>query len=251
MPFPRTRRALVRKDETSPCGGSRGVTMFEERWNASPSSVSVVSADDELWDYLKAERIELAEFLDTLTPSEWNTQSLCGEWRVRDVAAHLAWGPTALKREYLQRFVNSGFRVNRCVAEWAKEDGARPTDAIVARLREVALLRHCPPGVSKFDPLLDILVHNSDIRRPLGNRRPIPAAPFLLVAHRLELMSRMLGARGRTRGLHLVADDIEWTMGSGPEVHAKMESILMVLSGRPVGPDELTGNGAARLYARL
>ena len=36
-----------------------------------------------------AERADLAAFLDTLTPQEWHARSLCDEWTVKDVVAHV------------------------------------------------------------------------------------------------------------------------------------------------------------------
>ena len=61
--------------------------------------------------------------------------------------------------------------------------------------------------------------------------------------------------RGNTRkriaGLRLVAQDVEWAHGHGPDVCGSGEAVMLVLTGRPVGPGELTGPGAAELYARL
>ena len=36
-----------------------------------------------------AERTDLADFLATLTPEQWEAPSLCEGWRVRDVVAHV------------------------------------------------------------------------------------------------------------------------------------------------------------------
>jgi uncharacterized protein (TIGR03083 family) len=38
---------------------------------------------------LIAERTSLFKTLQTLTPEEWDTPSLCDGWRVRDVATHV------------------------------------------------------------------------------------------------------------------------------------------------------------------
>ena len=35
------------------------------------------------------ERADLAEFLATLTPEQWEAPTLCTLWRVRDVVAHI------------------------------------------------------------------------------------------------------------------------------------------------------------------
>jgi len=37
----------------------------------------------------RAERADLADLLVTLEPAQWNAPSLCTQWRVRDVVAHV------------------------------------------------------------------------------------------------------------------------------------------------------------------
>ncbi|MGZ8750310.1 MAG: maleylpyruvate isomerase family mycothiol-dependent enzyme, partial [Pseudonocardia sp.] len=55
----------------------------------------------------------------------------------------------------------------------------------------------------------------------------------------------------RIHGLRLVADDLDWSWGQGPEVHGSAEALILMLTGRPVGAEELTGPGAVTLYDRL
>lgn len=43
----------------------------------------------------------------------------------------------------------------------------------------------------------------------------------------------------------------DWTHGKGPEVYGTAEALLLAITGRPVGRDELTGPGAALLHKRL
>ncbi len=42
-----------------------------------------------LMDMAYDERADLAAFLQTLTPAEWNADSLCDQWTVKDVVAHV------------------------------------------------------------------------------------------------------------------------------------------------------------------
>ena len=35
------------------------------------------------------ERRDLADFLGTLTPEQWETQSLCEDWTIREVTVHV------------------------------------------------------------------------------------------------------------------------------------------------------------------
>jgi uncharacterized protein (TIGR03083 family) len=42
-----------------------------------------------LMDMARAERADLAAFLATLTPQQWDTPTLCAGWSVKDVVAHM------------------------------------------------------------------------------------------------------------------------------------------------------------------
>jgi len=57
--------------------------------------------------------------------------------------------------------------------------------------------------------------------------------------------------RARIAGLRLVAEGFDWSWGEGAEVRGSTEALILMLSGRPIEPGELTGPGAETLYARL
>jgi hypothetical protein len=57
--------------------------------------------------------------------------------------------------------------------------------------------------------------------------------------------------RRTVRGLRLVAEDLDWSHGEGPEVHGSAEALLLAMTGRPVERGELTGPGASTLLDRL
>ena len=58
-------------------------------------------------------------------------------------------------------------------------------------------------------------------------------------------------ARRRVAGVRLVATDTDWSHGEGPDVRGTAEALLLLLYGRSPRTDELTGDGAATLLARL
>ena len=91
----------------------------------------------------------------------------------------------------------------------------------------------------------------------VGLARPIPAAVLAPVAD-FSLrapwpVSTLVGgsARRRLQGVRLVASDVDWSYGDGPEVHAPAEAIALLLHGRSPRADELSGPGSALLLARL
>jgi len=100
-------------------------------------------------------------------------------------------------------------------------------------------------------------VHALDVRRPLGDVRVLPPEAFRRAADfcaRAPFPSSMLlggAVSRRLAGLRLVATDQDWATGEGAEVRGSGEAVLLVLSGRPVRPGELTGPGAATLEDRL
>ena len=53
--------------------------------------------------------------------------------------------------------------------------------------------------------------------------------------------------RGRTRGLRLVATDIDWSHGGGPEVRGPGEALLMAMAGRGDALKDLSGPGKDEL----
>ena len=64
----------------------------------------------ESWQLIEGHRLAIADLLDLLTPEEWERASLCTGWRVRDVAAHLVLGTSAVPVGSLirKRYVPAG-----------------------------------------------------------------------------------------------------------------------------------------------
>jgi uncharacterized protein (TIGR03083 family) len=211
----------------------------------------------ELAELIRTERLALIEFLETLGPEEWSTPSLCGAWTVQEVAAHLAWAPVLRMRATAGLLARARFDLNRASAEMAIAWSGRGTTAILGQLRDNAANGAKPLGVPQPAVLTDAVIHQLDIRLPLGKPRQVPREAFAPVADfSAELrwpMSISVGgtARKRIAGLRLVADGYDWCSGDGPEVHAGAETMLKVLTGRRVDRSELAGPGADQLFARI
>jgi uncharacterized protein (TIGR03083 family) len=218
-----------------------------------------VSTATDVPELVRVKRMALLDLLETCDPGQWATPSLCEGWTVQDVAAHLAWAPVVSMAEATTALVRSRFRLNRFIADSARRWSDRGTEAILAQLRSTAVSGAKPMGVPDLAALGDAVVHGLDIRRPLHDSRRVPApalrqvvAFFTGAGARWPLTIPVGGSvHRRIAGLRLVADDLDWSHGHGPEVHGTGASLVLVLTGRSVGPDELTGPGAAELYARL
>ncbi|WP_432547476.1 maleylpyruvate isomerase family mycothiol-dependent enzyme [Kineococcus sp. SYSU DK004] len=209
-------------------------------------------ADRALLDeLLRAERLALLEQLEVLDEAAWAVPSLCAGWTVQHVAAHLAWAPVLRPGAALRGLAGAGFDPNRFNRRTATAWTARGRAAVLAQLRENAVTLAAPPGVPRAAAVLEAVLHGLDVRRPLGlghrtDLRAVRTAADVLVRTRWPLNVTVGGSAGaRVRGRRLVAEDVGWQHGQGPEVRGSGEALLLLLSGRPVGPDELSGPGAA------
>lgn len=195
-----------------------------------------------------AERTDLADFLATLEPAQWESASLCEGWRVRDVVAHVMSFDGISLAGMLRRAIRARFHdINQVgVDELRSLTADELLDRLRARLRPQWL-------ATMFDgrlALLDVTIHHQDIRRPLGMPRRIPADRL----HRVlgdAVLSPELPAWHLARGVLLAPTDLDWRHGSGPELTGPAEAILMAVTGRSSALGELDGPGVPVLAARL
>ena len=201
---------------------------------------------DEVWRAIDAERAGLAELLEDLTPGEWAAPSLCPDWRVRDVAAHLTLShmpPATAVLEVLRARGN----YDRMVHDSAVRQAALPCDEFPRRLRAMVGSRRKVPFVAPLVPLLDVLVHGQDIARPIGRHRPMPARAAAAAADHVWSMGWPFHARRRLHGLRLSATDASWSVGDGRAVEGPISALLLLMTGRDAALDELTGEGVGAL----
>lgn len=198
------------------------------------------------------ERRGLADLLSGLTAEQQATQSLCSEWRVHDVVAHLVVPlEVGIPRFAVAMLVSRG-NFDRANVRLTREQARRPFGELLEVLRSKADTRFTPPGAGPEAPLTDVLVHGLDIRWPLGLPRVIPEQRLRTsLDYVTDPASRGVVAKGTLEGLRFEADDIDWTHGSGPVVRGPAEALLLALTGRTAALDHLGGDGAPTLRARL
>lgn len=207
----------------------------------------------DVWDLVRAEREDLADFVSTLEDAAWDAQSLCADWRVRDVAGHVI-GTSELKLSggMILETLKAGFNVNRMIAADGIRRGNAAPSEIVSGLRAMVASRHQPPMVKPVGLLVDVVLHQSDIRRPLGKQRVVPEEQLVAVLEELSgYRTPSLNARKKVAGLRLVASDVSWKLGDGPEVSGPGEALAMAMGGRRAALDDLSGEGKEILASRL
>jgi len=125
-----------------------------------------------LMDMARAERSDLAAFLATLTPEQWEEWSLCTRWRVREVVAHVIsyedLGPWGL----LARFAKG--RIVHANQVGVEDFAVLSPEQMVAYVQAHLVPRGLTSWFGGMIALVDGTIHHQDIRRTLDRPRQIP-----------------------------------------------------------------------------
>jgi uncharacterized protein (TIGR03083 family) len=203
----------------------------------------------EIWPVIHAERKALAADLQGLTAEQWSSASLCGDWPVRDVAAHMTATARLTPPAFFAGLASTGFKFNRLQDKnIARERGSSPADTLAGFESIVNSSKH-PPGPP--DTWLgETIIHGEDIRRPLGIGHEYPAGAVARVATFFTGSNLLIGAKTRIEGVRLRATDADWTHGTGPEAAGPLLSLVLAMTGRTAALDDLSGEGVAVLRSR-
>lgn len=201
----------------------------------------------DVWPIVHAEREALVDDLAALTDEQWDRPSLCGDWTVHDVAAHLVDNAKTTRLGVVLAMLRARLDFDRQNATGvARERGATPEDTLT-RLRRAQHLTSTPPAPLE-SRLVEEIVHGEDIRRPLGVGRTYPPdAVIRSLRYQARTSVAFGGARQLVAPVRLRATDADVTIGDGPEVRGTALSLLMAISGRTVALDDLEGPGVPLL----
>ncbi len=206
------------------------------------------------WNMIDAERTEFADLCDGLTRAEWDTQSLCTNWRVRDVVGHLAGGANLSMGKAMVELARYRFRIGPMIEGTAITAGSAPTDDLARAMRAAVGARKTPPGVKPEGVLTDTIVHQQDVRRAIGVPRVIADDRLTLALDSIkDVTNGLLPGKQRVAELALRATDVDWSAGpaGAPEVSGTGEALLLAMCGRPAALADLSGAGLETLRARI
>jgi len=206
--------------------------------------------DAATWQLIYKERASIADTLAELDGDQWTQPSLCGEWTVRQTAAHIVLGAEQTKPHFLARMAANGFRFNTMIDREAKQGAKSAPADLVARLRARLTTVNRPPA-PVATMLGEVVVHSDDIRRPLGISTAPSAEALVACLELYKGASFPLGTKKRIEGLRLVATDLDWVHGEGPEVTGPALPLLTVMTGRPAALEALDGAGMSTLRRRM
>lgn len=205
----------------------------------------------DVWPLVHAERAALIDDLEHVDDARWDVPSLCGDWTVHDVVAHLVDTARTTRIGFVVALARARFDFHRLNAVGVQRHrGATPGETL-GRLRAVAARRSTPPAPLD-SRLVEEVVHGEDIRRPLGLTRAYPV-DVVVRALRVQVSTPAAfgGAKELVARVRLTATDADAAIGDGPAVSGSALSLLLAVSGRRVALDQLSGPGVERLAAAV
>ena len=206
--------------------------------------------DDHLWALAQAERAALAEDLAGLSTGQWRHETLCGQWDVEQVVAHLTAAASLNQRQWLRSMLGARFRPDvhnqRRLAEHRGRTPAETLDQFRAVITSTTA-----PSSHTLAYLGEVVVHSQDIRRPLGLVRTPSVDALTPVAEFFARRDFAVASRTRVADLQLQADDGPFATGTGPLVTGSTLALVMSMAGRVSYVAELDGPGVPALRSRV
>lgn len=205
---------------------------------------------EHLWPLVHSERAALADDLSGLSAEQWQQESLCGDWTVEEVVAHLTAAASLNQGKWLRSMLAARFRPDvhnrRRLAEHLGADPAETLD----RFRAIIDSTTSPSGhIPAY--LGEVVVHAQDIRQPLGLTRTPSVDALTPVAEFFARRNFTVPSSSRVADLQLQADDGPFVGGRGALVTGSTLALVMSMAGRAHYVDELDGPGVQLLRTRL
>lgn len=201
------------------------------------------------WDLISTERTRLVQALAGLDDDQWATPSLCAGWSTKDALAHVVSTAEMTPPKFFVGLAGSGFSFGRLMARNVAAVGADPVPRLLERLEATVHTRNAPPGPTG-SWLVETVAHGEDIAYPTSTAIDHLDEALVAAADAAKGTQPLLGARKRIAGLRLIADDLDWSTGDGPEVRGPLRTLLLAMVGRPPVLADLHGDGVAELRAR-
>jgi uncharacterized protein (TIGR03083 family) len=203
----------------------------------------------DLMPMVHAERRSLADFLDTLAPEQWSAQTWCDKWNVQELVGHLTAAGNITAPHFFGGLITSGFSFDKFIDKDLRRYAAGSPSDVRARFEQIVESDRKPPGPS-YVALGEIMTHGEDIRRPLGTKGDHPAEHVVTLAELFKKTGAPMYGKKRSDGLRLVATDVDWSTGSGPEVRGPGMSLILAMVGRAAALADCEGDGVETLRSR-
>ena len=203
----------------------------------------------DLMPMVHAERANLSEFLDTISPDQWTAPTWCDKWNVQQLVAHLTAAGNITAPHFFGGFIKTGFNFNKFVEGDLRQYAQGTPAEVRTRFDAIIDSNKKPPGPA-YVALGEVMVHGEDIRRPLGVKGEHPAEHLQTLAEFYKKTGAPLRGKKRVEGLKLQATDVDWSSGDGPEVRGPCMSLILAMVGRKDALADCEGPGVDTLRSR-
>lgn len=203
-----------------------------------------------LWALARASRRSLVGDLSAFTKEQWCRPTLCTDWDVERVVAHLTAAATVGRWRWIRSIVGAGFRPGVHNERRLREHlGATPAETL-SRFEAVIDATTAPTGDTAAY-LGEVVVHSQDIRFPLGiGTKPDPEA-LTAVAEFYARRNFTVPSKAVAAGLRLLATDGPFSVGEGPEIAGSTLALVMTMAGRHAYLDQIEGPGRSIVIDRI
>jgi uncharacterized protein (TIGR03083 family) len=208
------------------------------------------SRDSHIWALVHAERTALAKDLSGLTAGQWRHDTLCEQWDVEEVVAHLIAAASLNQWRWVRSMLGARFRADVHNERRLEEHRGSTSAETLQRFRAIIGNTIAPSGHTPAC-LGEVVVHAQDIRQPLGLSRTPDVDALTPVADFFARRDFAVPSRTTVAGLQLRADDGPFATGTGPLVTGSTLALVMSMAGRDPYIDRLDGPGVTTLRARV
>jgi uncharacterized protein (TIGR03083 family) len=206
--------------------------------------------DNDLWALVRAERAALAEDLSGLNAEQWRHGTLCGQWDVEEVVAHLTAAASLNQWRWVRSMLGARFRADvHNQRRLVEHRGSTPAETL-ERFHAIIGSTAAPSGHTPAY-LGEVVVHAQDIRQPLGLTRTPNVDALTPVADFFARRDFAVASRTTVAGLQLRADDGPFATSTGPLITGSTLALVMSMAGRAPYIGELDGPGVPTLRARV
>jgi uncharacterized protein (TIGR03083 family) len=173
----------------------------------------------------------LADLLASAPVETWDAPSLCDNWQVRQVVAHVTMPARLTPQQFGAEMAAAGGDFAVLSNTIAKRDAFLPLADHLNALRSLQLHEWQPPGGGTAAALSHAVIHSLDITIALERPTVAPKQAMNAVLDQLTAANGALFGVDLT-GVRLEATDTDWSWGSGDAVRTGTGLLVALLSGR-------------------
>ena len=173
----------------------------------------------------------LADVLGSGPAEVWDAPSLCADWQVRHVVAHVSMPVRLTPERFGAEMAAAGGDFGVLSDTVAGRDAALPVAEHLAALRSPVLHAWQPPGGGAAGALNHAVIHSLDVTVALGRPAVAPAEAVAEILRQLDAVDgAWFGVDPGNRRME--ATDSAWSRGDGDVVRGTSGELVSLLSGR-------------------